>query len=102
MVLKHTYATQRSEEPSALNIFMAYTKQQLWQRFRKYYLDLPQLGLSLDISRMNFPDELFTSANDQLQKAFSNMEALEKGAIANPDENRMVGHYWLRNPSLAP
>jgi glucose-6-phosphate isomerase len=30
------------------------------------------------------------------------MEALEKGAIANPDENRMVGHYWLRNPDLAP
>src|SRR5205814_3870462 len=24
------------------------------------------------------------------------------GAIANPDEKRMVGHYWLRNPALAP
>ena len=30
------------------------------------------------------------------------MAALEKGAIANPDEGRMVGHYWLRNPSIAP
>ena len=30
------------------------------------------------------------------------MDALEKGAIANPDENRMVGHYWLRAPELAP
>ena len=30
------------------------------------------------------------------------MAELEQGAIANPDENRMVGHYWLRNPSLAP
>ena len=29
------------------------------------------------------------------------MAALEKGAIANPDENRMVGHYWLRAPDLA-
>jgi glucose-6-phosphate isomerase len=27
---------------------------------------------------------------------------LEAGAIANPDENRMVGHYWLRNSALAP
>ena len=27
---------------------------------------------------------------------------LENGAIANPDEKRMVGHYWLRNPALAP
>ena len=24
------------------------------------------------------------------------------GAIANPDEKRMVGHYWLRSPGLAP
>ena len=24
------------------------------------------------------------------------------GAIANPDEKRMVGHYWLRAPDLAP
>src|SRR6476620_6696314 len=30
------------------------------------------------------------------------MDALERGAIANPDENRMVGHYWLRAPDLAP
>jgi glucose-6-phosphate isomerase len=30
------------------------------------------------------------------------MDALESGAIANPDEKRMVGHYWLRAPQLAP
>ena len=30
------------------------------------------------------------------------MQELEAGAIANPDENRMVGHYWLRNAALAP
>jgi glucose-6-phosphate isomerase len=35
-------------------------------------------------------------------KAFADMAALEAGAIANPDENRMVGHYWLRNADLAP
>jgi glucose-6-phosphate isomerase len=37
-----------------------------------------------------------------MQQAFAAMDALEKGAIANPDEKRMVGHYWLRNPDLAP
>ena len=37
-----------------------------------------------------------------MEKAFVAMDALEKGAIANPDENRMVGHYWLRAPDLAP
>jgi glucose-6-phosphate isomerase len=30
------------------------------------------------------------------------MRALEGGAIANPDEGRRVGHYWLRSPALAP
>lgn len=30
------------------------------------------------------------------------MDELERGTIANPDEGRMVGHYWLRAPELAP
>jgi glucose-6-phosphate isomerase len=38
----------------------------------------------------------------KMQEAFSAMQSLVKGEIANPDERRMVGHYWLRNPSLAP
>ena len=44
-------------------------------------------------------DEAFFAAMEpRIQKAFADMDALEKGAIANPDEKRMVGHYWLRNP----
>ena len=30
------------------------------------------------------------------------MAELEAALLPNPDENRMVGHYWLRNSSLAP
>ena len=30
------------------------------------------------------------------------MAALERGGLANPDEKRMVGHYWLRAPERAP
>src|SRR5262249_19298961 len=37
-----------------------------------------------------------------MQRAFEAMDALERGAIANPDEKRMVGHYWLRARDLAP
>ena len=37
-----------------------------------------------------------------MQAAFAAMAALEAGAIANPDEQRRVGHYWLRAPELAP
>jgi glucose-6-phosphate isomerase len=73
-----------------------------WNRFKKYYYQNAELGLSLDISRIPFPDDFFASKEVAIQKAYADMANLEKGAIANPDENRMVGHYWLRAPQLAP
>src|SRR5688500_11629538 len=76
--------------------------QDLWERFQRYYTTFPSIGLSIDLSRMNFADTYFDSTAAPMAKAFAAMDALEKGAIANPDENRMVGHYWLRNPKLAP
>jgi glucose-6-phosphate isomerase len=81
---------------------MNFSKQQLWERFQKYYSEFPTLGLSIDLSRMHFDDSFFSKMEPAMQKAFAAMRDLEKGAIANPDENRMVGHYWLRNPALAP
>src|ERR1043165_3909716 len=81
---------------------MNLTKQLLWERFQKYYFEFPSLGLALDLSRMNIPEDYFRSMTPQMEKAFAGMQELERGAIANPDEKRMVGHYWLRNPALAP
>ena len=78
------------------------SKPELWQRFLKHYKHWPTIHLSLDLSRMTFGDVFISSMESPMQKAFAAMVALEKGAIANPDENRMVGHYWLRNPALAP
>ncbi len=74
----------------------------LWERYKKNYCNVPSAGLSLDISRMNFTDDFFTRMEPEIQKAFIAMDALESGAIANPDENRMVGHYWLRAAERAP
>ena len=76
--------------------------QELWQRYQQHLYLNEALELSLDISRMNFGDGFFASLEPKLQKAYDAMAELEKGAIANPDENRMVGHYWLRAPQLAP
>lgn len=81
---------------------MKRTAQELWARYQKYYSEYPSIELALDISRMNFGDEFFARMEPGIQNAFVAMEKLEQGAIANPDENRMVGHYWLRNPALAP
>jgi glucose-6-phosphate isomerase len=74
----------------------------LWQRFQRYFLEYRDFGFSLDISRMKFSDDLFERMRPQIEHAFKAMRELEAGAIANPTENRMVGHYWLRTPALAP
>lgn len=74
----------------------------LWQRYQDWLYYHEGLDLYLDISRMRFEDSLWESLKPKFDKAFQEMDALEKGAIANPDENRMVGHYWLRNPEIAP
>jgi glucose-6-phosphate isomerase len=81
---------------------MNLTKLQWWERFQKYHTAFPTVGIALDLSRMNVDDAFFTVHEPAVQKAFAAMAALEKGALANPDEKRMVGHYWLRNPALAP
>ncbi len=74
----------------------------LWQRYQKWLYFHEGLGFYLDVSRMRFDDAFVEALQPKFEKAFADMVELEKGAIANPDENRMVGHYWLRNPSLAP
>src|SRR5512132_4436328 len=74
----------------------------LWQRFQRYFLEYRDLGFYLYTSRMKFPDDLFEKLRPQIEHAFAAMRELETGAIAHPTENRMVGHYWLRNPALAP
>ena len=73
-----------------------------WEHFKDHYLHLDSLDFALDYSRIQFEDDFFERHEDSMQDAFQAMRALESGSIANPDENRQVGHYWLRNPELAP
>ena len=73
-----------------------------WQKFKDYCLFSEENGFALDISRMNFAEGFLDKSLPMFIKAREQMRALEGGAIANPDEQRMVGHYWLRSPKLAP
>ena len=73
-----------------------------WEKFTKHYLSIDELDFALDISRIDFSDDFLYEMEPKIQSAFLAMTELEAGAIANPDEGRMVGHYWLRNPALAP
>ncbi|MCX7099658.1 MAG: glucose-6-phosphate isomerase [Methylococcales bacterium] len=76
--------------------------QELWQHYQDWLYFNEDLGLYLDISRMRFDERLVAALKPKFTQAFKAMAALEQGAIANPDENRMVGHYWLRNTDIAP
>lgn len=74
----------------------------LWKRYCELVRFYPEVGLSLDISRVRFPDDFFQRMGPSMNSAFEAMDALERGEVANPDEGRMVGHYWLRTPDLSP
>ncbi|MGF1657502.1 MAG: glucose-6-phosphate isomerase [Verrucomicrobiales bacterium] len=73
-----------------------------WTHFRKHFLRHPQLGISLEASRIGLDDAFFAQMAQPVAHALQSMTELERGAIANPDEGRMVGHYWLRDSRLAP
>ena len=74
----------------------------MWDRFKKYYIACEQVDVYVDCSRMKFTEAFLQEKDADIRKAFSEMDKLVAGAIANPDENRMVGHYWLRDSSKAP
>jgi glucose-6-phosphate isomerase len=74
-------------------------------RLRTLSARAPAVPLLVDVSRTSLPLHAKTSDPLLLEAfpaAFSGMAALEAGAVANPDEGRRVGHYWLRAPELAP
>jgi glucose-6-phosphate isomerase len=73
-----------------------------WDRYQRYCLIADGLGIYLDLSRIQFSEAYIDSMRPAAIGAIGAMAALEAGATANPDENRMVGHYWLRAPQRAP
>ncbi|MFZ9317553.1 MAG: glucose-6-phosphate isomerase [Vulcanococcus sp.] len=73
-----------------------------WQRFCSLLWHNSDLGFWLDVSRMGLDSGVLASLKPGFDKAFAAMAALEGGSIANADEQRQVGHYWLRSPELAP
>ena len=63
-------------------------------------LDAP--ALELDLADAGLQPADLEAAAPRLRAALAAMERLEAGAVANPDEQRQVGHYWLRAPERAP
>ncbi len=66
------------------------------------YLELDSLGFVLDLRHSGLDRAAVERAGARWEAARLEMAALEAGSIANADEGRRVGHYWLRAPDLAP
>ncbi len=73
-----------------------------WTTFSELYRDYPELGFRLDLSNAGISLAQLQELSAKLEQAQKAMADIEAGHIANADENRMVGHYWLRNAAKAP
>lgn len=67
--------------------------------FLTNYIYTSSVGISIDPTKMDLSLE---DLRAEFPKVSSELESLEKGDPVNKDEGRMVGHYWLRAPDLAP
>jgi glucose-6-phosphate isomerase len=65
-------------------------------------MEVEAAGLSLDLRGVTSLPDALSALPARLLAALESMARLEAGAVANPDEGRRVGHYWLRAPELAP
>ncbi len=59
-------------------------------------------SFALDLRWMGLAHDLTERLEGPLARAWQDLAATELGAIVNADEQRRVGHYWLRTPELAP
>ena len=73
-----------------------------WERFSNYLWFNNDLNIWLDISKVKFNKSQFLNLSNKFKGVFEASKELENGAISNIDENRQVGHYWLRNSKIAP
>lgn len=73
-----------------------------WKMFENTVLYSPKTKLMMEWGGMDLNDDYIFSMERKMNTALKGMVELEAGAIANPDEDRMVGHYWLRAPEKAP
>ena len=72
------------------------------EQYLAWRVVVADLHLELDLGDAGLDDAGFAAAAPRLLAALDAMDKLEAGSIANADEHRRVGHYWLRAPELAP
>ena len=78
------------------------TPRELWDEYRRLLVRIDAVGLALDVSRMDLDGKWLDKMAPLVTRAYDEMDLVERGEKVNSDEDRMVGHYWLRDPARAP
>ena len=78
------------------------SSEQYWNNYLSTLCSCPEIDCFLQYQHAGISATDLAKQRPLLTKALVEMTQLERGLIANPDEQRMVGHYWLRASSLAP
>ncbi|MFN9705624.1 MAG: hypothetical protein ACK595_12495 [Planctomycetota bacterium] len=73
-----------------------------FDRYVRFRSVLEDPFVELDLSHAGVADADVDALAPALGKALAAMRTIESGGLANADEQRMVGHFWLRAPGLAP
>ncbi len=68
-----------------------------WSRFKTHLYHHAELGVSLDISRIPFPDDFLAAMEPRMQDAFAAMKHLEAGAMPTPTSST-----WSATTGSAP
>ncbi len=71
-------------------------------RYLRFRSVLDDPFVELDLSHSALAESDVAALTPQLTAALQAMKDLEGGSVANQDEGRQVGHFWLRAPGLAP
>lgn len=82
-------------------------KETNWQEFSDQLLRYSEPDLWIDLSQMRMPKDIINTEKESIERALHEVSNIELGEKVNTDEDkdkggRCVGHYWLRNPDLAP
>ncbi len=81
---------------------MTATKSDRFEDLCRWRVCLDDPFVELDLSCGQLDERTMSALAQPLHNALAAMARVDQGAVANADEGRMVGHYWLRAPALAP
>lgn len=73
-----------------------------FSRYLRFRSTLEDPFVELDLSHAELVEADVEAMRPGLAAALTAMRALEGGSVANVDEQRQVGHFWLRAPGIAP